>query len=83
MRTAVGLTLFSAAVELLQALPVVSRDPSLLDVACNALGAGIGVAGASVVGRRRAADPGAAHDQAGVDQPGDERRDVGGDHLGR
>lgn len=82
VRVAVLLTAFSAAVELLQALPSVGRDPSLIDVACNALGAVVGVVAASVVGRRRHGGGGAAHDQAGIHETGDERRDVGGDHLG-
>ena len=54
----------------------------LLDVASNALGAVLGVVAASVVGRRRHGGNRAADDQAGVGEPGDERRDVGGDHLG-
>ncbi|MFL6081596.1 MAG: VanZ family protein [Ornithinibacter sp.] len=83
VRTAIGLTVLSAAIELFQALPGMGRDPSLLDVACNALGAGIGVTVASVVRRRRAGVAGATLDQPGVDQGGHERRDVGGDHLGR
>ena len=81
VRVALALTAVSAAVELAQALPVVGRDPSLLDVACNALGAVVGVLAASVVGRRGHGGDG-ADDQAGVDQPGDERRDVGGHDLG-
>ena len=83
VRVALLLTAFSAAVELLQALPSIGRDPSLLDVACNALGAVVGVVAASVVRRRRHGGGGAAHDQAGIHETGDERRDVGGDHLGR
>ena len=83
VRTAVGLTVLSAAVELVQALPWMGRDPSLLDVACNALGAGIGVTVASVVRGHRGGSGDLTDHQAGVDQPGDERRDVGGDHLGR
>jgi len=83
VRVVLALTAFSAGVELVQALPAVARDPSLLDVGCNTLGAAIGVVGASVVRRRRHHGGDAAHDQAGVDQPGDERRDVGGDQLGR
>ena len=82
VRVALLLTAFSAAVELVQTLPSIGRDPSLLDVACNALGAVIGVVAASVVRRRRHGGGGAAHDQAGIHETGDERRDVGGDHLG-
>ncbi len=82
VRVATALAAASAAVELVQALPAVGRDPSLLDVACNALGAVVGVVAASVVGRRRHGGNGAGDDQSGVDQPGDERGDVGGDHLG-
>ena len=82
VRVALVLTAFSAAVELVQALPAVGRDPSLVDVACNALGAVIGVVAASVVRRRRNGGDGTAHDQTGIHEPGDERRDVGGDHLG-
>ena len=77
-----SLTAASAAVELVQALPAFGRDPSLLDVASNALGAVLGVVAASVVGRRRHGGNRAADDQAGDGQPGDERRDVGGEHLG-
>ena len=76
------LTAASVAVELVQALPIVGRDPSLLDVASNALGAVLGVVAASVVGRRRHRQNGAVDDQPGVEEPGDERGDVGGDHLG-
>ena len=82
-RVALLLTAFSAAVELVQALPSVGRDPSLLDVVCNALGAVIGVVAASVVRRRRHGGEGPTRDEAGLHEPGDERRDVGGDHLGR
>lgn len=82
VRVALALTAFSVAVELVQALPSVDRDPSVLDVACNALGAVGGVVVASVVGRRRQGGHGPAPDQAGIHEPGDERRDVGGDHLG-
>jgi hypothetical protein len=82
VRVALLLTAFSAAVELVQALPSVGRDPSLLDVACNALGALIGAAAASVVRRRRNGGDGTAHDQAGIHEVADEGRDVGGDHLG-
>lgn len=78
-----GLAAFSAAVELVQALPAVGRDASLADLACNALGAALGAAGASVVRRRRGRLDRAAGtgDQAGGDQPVDEGRDVRGDHL--
>jgi glycopeptide antibiotics resistance protein len=83
LRVALALTAFSAAVELTQALPAVGRDSSLLDVACNALGAVTGVVAASVVSRRGLGHgTGAAVDQARVDQTGDERRDVGRDQLG-
>ena len=44
VRVVLALVAFSAAVELVQALPAVARDPSLLDVGCNALGAVLGVA---------------------------------------
>jgi glycopeptide antibiotics resistance protein len=81
-RVALLLTAFSAAVELVQALPSVGRDPSLLDVVCNALGAVIGAVTASLVRRRRHHGEGPTHDQAGIHEPGDEGRDVGGDHLG-
>jgi len=82
VRVALLLTAFSAAVELAQALPSVGREPSLLDVACNSLGAVIGVVVASVVRRGRNGGGGAAHDQTGIHESADERRDVGGDHLG-
>jgi glycopeptide antibiotics resistance protein len=83
VRVALALTAFSAAVELAQALPALGRDSSVLDVACNALGAVIGVVAASVVSRHGPGrGSGAAVDQARVDQTGDERRDVGRDQLG-
>ena len=82
VRVALLLTAFSAAVELVQTLPSIGRDPSVLDVACNVLGAVIGVVAASVVRRRRLGGDTTAHDQAGIHEAGDERRDVGGDHLG-
>ena len=81
-RVVLALVALSAAVELLQALPGVGRDPSLLDVACNSLGAVIGALTASLVRRRRDGRHAAVGDQARVDQAGDERRDVGGDGLG-
>jgi glycopeptide antibiotics resistance protein len=81
-RVVLVLVALSAAVELLQALPGVGRDPSLLDVACNSLGAVIGALTASLVRRRRDGRLAAVADQARVDQSGDERRDVGGDRLG-
>ena len=82
VRVALLLTAFSAGVELAQALPSVGREPSLLDVACNSLGAVIGVVVASVVRRGRNGGDGTPHDQTGIHQSADERRDVGGDHLG-
>jgi VanZ family protein len=81
VRVVLLLTAFSATVELVQALPSVGREPSLVDVACNALGAAVGVVAASVVRRRGDRGGGALHDQAGLHEPGDEGRDVGGDHL--
>jgi len=76
------LVAFSVAVELFQALPGVARDPSLLDVACNALGAALGAGLASVLRPHAGRGDGGSGDQAGVDQPGHEGRDVGGERLG-
>jgi hypothetical protein len=84
-RVVLGLAAFSAAIELVQALPAVRRDASVGDLLCNTLGAAIGVAGASLVRRRRArvrGRAGAGH-EAGRDQPVDEGSDVGGDRLDR
>jgi len=68
----------SAAVELVQALPWLGREASLLDVACNGAGALLGaVLGSATVRRRRRDD-----DDARVGQPADERQDPGA-HAGR
>lgn len=82
VRVVLALVAFSAAVELVQALPAVARDPSLLDVGCNALGAVLGALAASLRRRRRRHRHGATGDQARVDQPVDEGGDVGGDRFG-
>lgn len=82
-RVVLGLAVFSAAIELVQALPALGRDASVGDFLCNTLGAALGAVGASVVHRRRRRldRPAGAGDQPGVDQPVDEGRDVRGDHL--
>lgn len=69
------LAVSSAVIEALQLLPILHRDASLLDVACNTTGAAAGALAASAfVGRsrRRVQDPGG--DEA-VDEPLDVRRD--------
>jgi len=81
-RVVASLVAFSVVVELFQAIPGVARDPSLLDVACNALGAGVGVALASLVRPHPRHGDDVAGEQAGGDQPVDEGRDVGGERLG-
>ena len=73
---ALGLLVLSATVELAQALPVLGRVPSLLDVACNAAGGLVGALLASVVGR------GDEDEDAGIDEPGDERLHSGPDGRG-
>jgi hypothetical protein len=80
-RVAAALVGFSIAVELFQALPGIGRDPSLLDVACNTLGALLGAWAGSVVRRHPGHGEGAAGDEPGGDQPVDEGRGVGGDRL--
>ena len=64
----------SATVELAQALPVLGRVPSVLDVACNAAGGLVGALLASVVVGRGGED-----EDAGLDEPGDERLHSGPD----
>jgi glycopeptide antibiotics resistance protein len=81
VRVVLGLAAFSAAVELVQALPALGRDASVGDLVCNTLGAALGAAGASVVHRRRLDGAAGAGDQPRGDQPVDEGRDVRGDHL--
>jgi glycopeptide antibiotics resistance protein len=67
----------SVVVELVQALPVMGRDPSVVDVACNAVGGLLGALLASAVLARRP-----EHDDPGVDQAGDEPLDPGPDVRG-
>ncbi|HET6968357.1 MAG TPA: VanZ family protein [Ornithinibacter sp.] len=62
-----GLLLLSATVEAVQALPVLGRVPSVLDVACNAAGGLVGAVLASVVVGRGRDD-----EDTGVDEAGDE-----------
>ena len=81
-RVVAALVAFSVGVELFQAIPGVARDPSLLDVACNAVGAVVGVALASLVRPHPGRGDDVAGDEAGVDQPVDEARDVGSERLG-
>ena len=61
----------SGAVELVQLLPVMERQASLLDVACNTAGAAVGAFVASRV-----------RQDAGRDEVVDEPRDVVRDDLG-
>ncbi len=73
VRTVVGLlSAASVTVELLQLLPVLDREPSLLDVACNSAGALVG----ALVGSR------VAREHPRVEELVEERRDVGGDGPG-
>lgn len=64
---ALGLLALSAAVEAAQALPVLGRVPSVLDVACNAAGGLVGAVLASVVVGRGGDD-----EDTRVDESGDE-----------
>ncbi|NHA68795.1 VanZ family protein [Phycicoccus flavus] len=66
-----GLGALSVLVELVQLLPVLQREASLLDVACNTGGALVG----ALVASRADQQP---HGDEGVD----ERRDVRGDDVG-
>ena len=51
-------TAVSAAIEIVQYLPVLGREATLVDVVCNALGGLLGaMAAALVLQRRRRADP--------------------------
>ena len=51
-------TAVSAAIEIVQYLPVLGREAALVDVVCNALGGLLGaMAAALVLQRRRRADP--------------------------
>ncbi|MBM6399149.1 VanZ family protein [Phycicoccus sonneratiae] len=61
----------SAAVEAVQLLPVLHREATLLDVACNTAGALLGALAGSLV-----------REQPTGEELVDEGRDVGGDHLG-
>lgn len=77
LAVALGLLVVSATVELVQALPALGRVPSVLDVACNAVGGLVGAGLASVaVGR------GPEDEDAGLDEPGDERLHPGPDDRG-
>ena len=62
------LVALSALAELVQATPWLGRQPSLLDVLCNATGAVVG----ALLGSRRGGVPD-EHDDTGLDEPGDER----------
>ena len=62
------LVALSALAELVQASPWLGRNPSLLDVACNAAGAVIG----ALLGSRRRGAPD-EHDDPGLGEPRDER----------
>lgn len=65
------LAAFSSTVELLQLLPFLHREATLLDVACNTAGALLGALAGSRV-----------RDEPAGDELVDERRDVGGHDLG-